>query len=204
MSTGEVLPPELALALRLLQPQRAEALIRYFQDRQERKRQRLEALVDEAELASSLSFDELLHRATGNERQGDLAEHVFRSASRTESERKMRALGRALAMGLADDAAIDETDLLLRALEDLELPHIRVLERLHQAGPYQGVEDLQLARMFHNGVLVMYALLKTLERHGLAGPVEDGRPKKLDPGVKWIIWDFGQLLYDRLLAVGEA
>jgi len=155
MEPKDLFQPELALVFRMLAPDRVEAIIKYAEARRQHDARRASALADGAEAHSGEGFPDLLRRAHEDERKDDLGAQVFRIALKTESETKMRALGRALAEGLLanDDAAVDETSLLLRALEDLEAAHIRVLDRLCREGTrYKGVPDYDLATMFPNGV----------------------------------------------------
>ena len=62
----------------------------------------------------------------------------------------------------------------------------------------RGVEDRELARMFSNGTTVLYPILKTLERHGLAGSMTPPSENP-DQSFIWSVWDFGVLLYEKLL-----
>jgi hypothetical protein len=206
--------PELRLVLRLLSESRGQAIMDYVAARRPRQEARLDQFADEAEAASGLTFEALLQRSIEDDSRSDLTQEVLEQASRTVAEVKMRALGRALALGLLadDDAAVDEVNLMLTALRDLEVPHIRVLHRLYSEGTrYEGIVDYELASMFRNGTQVLYPILKTLERHGLAGDLS-GTPMNRpvsefadpDRARVWAIWDFGILLIDRLLEVGEA
>jgi hypothetical protein len=213
VSDASPLLPELKVALRLIAPARAEALITYLEDRRVRRHARLEALAESAEAEAGETFDVLLERARQDDTRSDLAEEVLQQAFDTAVEWKMRALGRALAQGLLadDEAEIDEVRLMLAAMKDLEAPHVRVLQRLYSEGDrYNGIVDYQLASMFPNGLRVLYALLKTLERHGLAGQlasqtIDGGGPAGDGPDDprRWAIWDFGILLIERLLYEGS-
>lgn len=206
--------PGLRLAARLFAPTRSEAVISFFDERRQLRLARLDALADAAESESGESFEDLLARAHAGETQSDLAESILQQAGDAASEWKMRALGRALARGLLadDDAEIDELRLMLAAMKDLEAPHVRVLQRLYSDGDrYSGLVDYRLAQMFPNGVRVLYSILKTLERHGLAGPLaldhlddDRGHDAGPDEPQTWAIWDFGILLVEHLLDVGTA
>jgi hypothetical protein len=57
--------------------------------------------------------------------------------------------------------------------------------------------------MFERGTVVLYPMLKTLERHGLAGPLRPGQAGDPDDPVEWAVWDFGLLLLDRLFPQGR-
>jgi hypothetical protein len=68
--------------------------------------------------------------ATSVERRALLADGLEASA-RTVSERKVAALAKAVANGLGSDRAhVDAEAMIVRALADLEEPHIKVLLRL--------------------------------------------------------------------------
>lgn len=62
---------------------------------------------------------------------------AFSAGSRTRNAEKIRALGRALADGVLadDDAKIDQMRLILGALDDIEAPHIVVLNYLVNYAP---------------------------------------------------------------------
>lgn len=113
------------------------------------------------------------------------------AGSRTRNRTKIGALGSALASGVLseDDARLDEEQLVVRALDDMEAPHIRVLDIIarhvpagREARPYvsggtdEGAPTRSWTRYQLNEVLPglasgMHGLLGTLQRHGLA--VED-------------------------------
>jgi hypothetical protein len=98
-----------------------------------------------------------------------------------------------------DREPLNEAWLLLNAVADLDPPHLKVLRRLHAEGDrYRGIIDYELAAMFPRGTIVLYPILKTLERHGLAGPLKPGRSGDPDGPAEWAIWEFGILLLDRL------
>ncbi len=190
--------PEFKLGLALLAP-RAAAVNRWMEERRTLKESRLLEFTAAAEASSAGSREALMARCRENEELSDFAESVLRLAVAEASRRKTSALGRLLALGLGEDqqTEIDEAWLMLNAVADLEPPHLRVLRRLKDEGTAgKGILDIELARMFPNGLALMYPLLKTLERHGLAGPLSSTS----DPGaaVEWGIWEFGVLVLDRL------
>lgn len=205
--------PEIKLFLRVLAPARGEAIAKYIDDRRQRQQARLDVFADAAEDASGMSFEALLEKGEEDDARSDLTREVLEQAAATVASSKMRALGRALALGLLaeDDAAVDEVAMMLNALADLEVPHIRVLNRLYAEGTrYDGIEDYELALMFRNGTTVLYPILKTLERHGLAGELARSArdrplPEHADPDRTrtWAIWDFGILLIEKLLDEGR-
>ena len=114
------------------------------------------------------------------------------AATRTAYDAKVRALGRALACGLADDQArIDEEQLIIAAIADMEAPHVSLLHLLVTRTPSRdasgivgavyeaptftlpGTPDSRAWRADYIASVrptlgpVLPALLGTLERHGL-------------------------------------
>lgn len=85
---------------------------------------------------SGLGFEELLFRITESEQLSILFAMAVEAAQRSHLEAKARALGRAVASGalLGDDAALDEAQLVTATLAALEVPHIRALLSLSEAG----------------------------------------------------------------------
>lgn len=202
----ERMSPEIKLAARLV-PWLGEAFAKYTDDVVERRRQKLRTVEKEFSQASGEDITALFERSTANPRLGDLLAQSIDAAQRTTSEQKLRALGRLLALGFDDDQPkpLDEIELMFLALADLESPHIRVLDLLARSPGkrYKGVEDYDIAKLFPNGTTVAYPILKTLERHGMAGPQSPPSPDP-DVAVKWAIWDFGIFIYQKLLEEGAS
>lgn len=69
-------------------------------------------------------------RLRSDERLLDMLVEAAEAARRTEMEAKRIAMGRVLAQAMKDDAQIDDSAAMLRALAGLEAPHFRVLARL--------------------------------------------------------------------------
>jgi hypothetical protein len=94
-----------------------------------------ETLADAVE-ASGAAPEEFIHEATADDRRMELLTRTMVIAQDTALRRKRRALGRALAAGVAgDDARIDEELLFLRAVADVDTPHIKLLARMTEGPP---------------------------------------------------------------------
>lgn len=192
--------PELKLLLGFI-PVAGPALSTYLDDLLTRRAKRLESTLHVFADESGASIADLFESSVQKAGLRSLLTDTLESAQRTADERKLRALGRILAQGYlaGDDAAVDELALMHAAVRDLEAPHLKVLDRLMaEKMSQQGVKDSTLAQLFPNGPVVLYPMLKTLERHGLAGPMT---PPSSDPDqtIVWGVWDFGVLLYEKLL-----
>ena len=79
------------------------------------------------------------------------------SAAETLDRRKVAGLAKALANGLMNDqAAIDESLIMVRAIADLEAPHVTLLGKLSRGGRRPRLVDSDIA------------MIAVLERNGLA------------------------------------
>ncbi|MFD2793819.1 hypothetical protein ACFS27_09720 [Promicromonospora vindobonensis] len=161
-----------------------------------------EQVLVEASSYSDKTPDEFADSIRQDEVRRLLGGIAFAAGSKTRNKDKIRGLGRALADGVLadDDARLDETHLILGAMDDLEAPHITVLDFLvnyypgrvwqgEQTQPPRRVKDdssthgrpdtrprwkvfeLEFARPGFRGSL--QSLLGTLQRHGLAVPEQD-------------------------------
>lgn len=115
---GGVLPPALTLAHKLYQ--------RALTARQDRAGRTLEHAAE----ILDVGLDILQERVLSHDDRVELLARVLEASARTPLDEKVRALGKVLASGLADDGDTDEALLLAAALEDIEAPHIMVLNHL--------------------------------------------------------------------------
>lgn len=138
---------------------------------------------------AGIDVEDLADAVLKDEQRRLLAGLALSSGSRTRNRAKIRALGRALAEGVLadDDAKLDQEQLIIRALDDMEAPHIAVLDLLVRFVPF-GSEPRLYSEMdptdsgapkrrwvpyqlgaarpgLRDGVV---SILGTLQRHGLA------------------------------------
>jgi len=173
-----LLGPDAGAAAVALQPAAETALLRVAERvRQRWNRNAGETLADAAE-ASGESAEELLLRAVSDDRSHELLAKALGIAQDTALRDKRRALGRALAAGVGGDEAVVDAELLfIRAVADLDSPHIRLLALVASDRPPAGQRS---GSVFHGGWLVgsilasdpgfgdsLPSLLSTLEAHGL-------------------------------------
>jgi len=141
-----------------------------------RVRHATQTLEDAAEAAGE-PVDRLAELAVSDERREELLARTLTIAQDTALRDKRRALGRALAAGIAgDDAKIDDELLFIRAVADIDSPHIRMLARMasdrvpyvsENGGGRQGWTTETIAERDPGMREVVPALLSTLESHGL-------------------------------------
>jgi hypothetical protein len=147
--------------------------------RQRWSRNRAEVLADAADAAGK-SAEDLLLAAASDDRRHELLARALGIAQDTALHNKRRALGRALAAGITgNDAHIDGELMFMRAVADLDAPHIRALALMASEQPGIGQQS---SSPFHAGWSpatmaardpglgpALPALLSTLEAHGLIG-----------------------------------
>jgi hypothetical protein len=138
-----------------------------------------ETLLDAAEAAAAETDEEFLgfiEQAVSDERKQELLARALTIAQDTASRDKRRALGRAIAAGIADDGAlVDQEQLFIRVLDDLDVPHVRLLQLMtmvpahyaERGQDHHAWMPWSIKRADPGLGDVVYALLDTLERHGL-------------------------------------
>ena len=81
--------------------------------------------------AACISVAEFIDKAASDERRHELFARASAVAQDAAWRNKKRALGRALAAGvMGDDARIDEEMLFIRAVDDIDEVHVRLLGHL--------------------------------------------------------------------------
>lgn len=196
--------PALVIAGAGLAPPLAEALGSLWHWRRERSIKNVLAVIEEAQRVTGLPPDLLAETIrTAEDRRRFLLFAAIDDAARATSRLKMRALGRLIGRALPQPGpSIDETRLLLAAVRELEDPHFHVLKRLYDEGDRRrGLFDRTLAKDFDNGIVLLYSILNTLNRHALAGPLRPATDP--DEAQEWAIWDFGYLLVTECVLLDE-
>ncbi len=131
-----------------------------------------ERVLEEA-AAAGVPVDELEARSAEADDRLLLAGAAIDAGTRTANDDKLRALGRALAAGVCDDALVDPERLAVAALDDMEAPHVKVLRHIAEESPNftrgrtPGWAERDLAKAMPEVALVLSPVLATLERHAL-------------------------------------
>ena len=155
-----------------------------------------DTLMDGAE-AADISVAEFIDRAASDDRRHELFARALTVAQDAAWRNKRRALGRALAAGVVgDDARIDEELLFVRAVDDIDEMHIRLLGRLADGrGPT--AKDIAAADPRLGDEVLM--LLGQLQSHGLIdsrSPVTPGGAMTPEPF--YFITNWGRAFLARL------
>lgn len=211
-ATASAANPGLGVVAAGIQPALEMALLQ-IADRLGRRRAKFaaETLQDAADAAGAVTAEEFLDfvgRAVGDERQHELLARALLLAQDTASRDKRRALGRAIAAGTADDGArVDEEQLFVRVLDELDVPHIRLLQLMATVPThYADRGDAHRAwmpwaiKVADAGLAdVMYSLVATLERHGLIWGSRDDYPTPVQTMEReYQITGYGEWLLARL------
>lgn len=103
----------------------------------------MSGVVDEAATARGLTSDSFGHLITEDYQRAALFVQVAEAAWWTVEQAKLRALAAVLADGVRDDARLEISWLVARALRDIEVPHLRVLEvfRQEESSPEPSHDD---------------------------------------------------------------
>jgi len=160
--------PEAAMAAQaaapVLEAMFTAAVIRLGRRRVERA---AETLVDAAG-AADMPLPDFIDWAVSDDRRQELFARTLTVAQDTALRNKRRALGEALAAGVAgDDARIDEELLFIRAVADIDTMHIRLLALLQRPTGHQEWSYQEILEADPGLAPAARALLGTLELHGL-------------------------------------
>jgi hypothetical protein len=156
----------------------------------------LAAVADE----SDMDTEQLLALLTDNSELKALFARVVLATSSTALQEKLRGLGRALGRAIVDDTKIDEAFCLVSALDEMELPHFRLLTKLTVPPTGEGVDPervrgwtrAEILQMAPGMDLVGHSILGVLIRHGL---VEEVTPYSVmgAPSAQYAASDLGGL-----------
>jgi hypothetical protein len=151
-------------------------------------------------------FIEFIEAAVSDPEHQELLARTLVIAQDTAMRDKRRALGRALAAGIeGDDARIDDELLFIRAVADIDAPHIKLLKILSEE--QQPIRGSLGGSVPHGWSLAMVAaqhpefagalpaLISTLESHALIQTTRLATPTS---AVQYSVTSAGRQLLDRL------
>ena len=203
---ASLLGPDVGAAATALAPAMEAALARVAGAAGQRRfRHAAEAVADAAE-AAGMPVEKLLEQAVADDQRHELLSRTLGAAQDAALRDKRRALGRALAAGIeGDDARVDEELLFIRAVADVDVPHIKLLKVLSKdqpfpgqlsGSPFRGGWSLATVAASHpefGGALP--SLVWTLESHGLIQSVRSATPTS---AVAYTVTSAGRKLLNRL------
>jgi hypothetical protein len=186
----------------------------YRRETWDRDAERFRALVEEATSRASLSPEEFLQDVTRDSHLHDAFTDAVQGALSTSDERKIRALGRLLGDGMrADDAQVDIARIVIRELSRLEVPHLRVLETMHnpperenesRINPGTPLGASQLREFYPGASNVMDALLTHLETSGLILNVDENAGIRTEARGRFVLTPLGSNLLGYLTGESDA
>jgi hypothetical protein len=151
-------------------------------------------------------IEDLVDRITSSERLMNLTAHALNSAAATDLEAKIRLLARFVADGVLanDDARLDQAFLFTQAAEELDRPHIEVLEFLLMY-PYPENSSINFDTALEHGwarEVPLSNIQHGLSRFGdglvfvLATLLRNGLVEETDDGAKFALGEIDKLKHD--------
>jgi hypothetical protein len=206
--------PDAGAAATALTPLVEEALGIVLREVGSRRRDHAaETLADAAEAAGVITdddFAEFLKDALSDERRQELLARALIIAQDSALRGKRRAIGRSIAAGIADAGTrVDEELVFLRAIDDLDAPHFRLLRMMTEISPaavdpHAGIRAWRVSAIS----FVDYGLRETaqtlltgLDRQGLIASDGEAYPhswKTNQSEQGYQVTDFGYRLLKRL------
>jgi hypothetical protein len=176
-----------------------------------------EALLDGAEAFGADTPEEFvafIEAAVSDEEHQELLARALTIAQDTAMRDKRRALGRALAAAASDTGTKVDTELLfIRALDDLDAPHIRMLRLLSTAPPELDDAGRQMVVIGQGAVRhwdmrsiagsdpgltdTAPTLFRNLELHGLVW-IGGEEATNVSPSAEYVITPYGSFFLTRL------
>jgi hypothetical protein len=147
------------------------------------------------------ALERLVDLAMQDDAHLELVERVLEAAARTTMVAKIRALGLVLSAGLQADT-VDEAAVLVAALTDIEAPHVQVLAVLKaemrspspKTAPYTGTVGLaapEISVQLPGHGLILTAVLRQLDLHGLLRDVAEGTHNAMSEGPRYVVSNLG-------------
>lgn len=189
--------------------------------RAERATARLEGALELASREAGLDAATLIETLEATPAGEDLLVRTLRIAQDAGVGEKLLIASRALASGALakDDAEVELEVLMMRAVQDLDMVHFRLLHKFTMSATELGLQEtpehtsppsalnpLQLVMVAPELEDVIPTLTAVLQSHGLLEAIVPGATWA-DPKIKLVQWRItqqGQILVDRMRAVGEA
>jgi hypothetical protein len=169
--------PDAGAAATASAPSLAALLRRLSSVLRSRRSANAEEVLVEAIDAASIPAEEFIVRAMSDDSHSELLVRALTSAQDTALREKRRALGRALADGVCGDSDVNDELLFIRAVADLDAPHIVVLKTTGldppaiRPFPRAWTYDAILERLPALADTLM-AILLTLELHTLISKMQ--------------------------------
>ena len=172
VGSASLVNPEAGLAASTAAPSVAYGINRLIKVLSHRRSAHAEEALNDAATAASLSVETFIDQALADEKRTELLVRALTTAQDAALRGKRRALGRALAAGVCGSSTTDDEFLFIRALADLDEPHITVLQVLGEDAPSH---QLIPPGWFYNEILervpgfanALRSILTTLELHTL-------------------------------------
>ena len=158
------------------------------------REQNLITVTEDATNLAGMDGADLVAWIKADERHAAFLSHALEAAWSTLDRHNLRALSNVLADGFQDDARIDVDRLVIKALRELEAPHIRVLELMASAGGFDKAYMQTALPELSDGLDPIFAVL---ERTGCLAR-SDGRGGPFGGAGPLQVTQFGRVCLDVL------
>ena len=168
------------------------AIVEVVEEAARRRFSRWSRTYESAAEIAGVEAQELASRLYEDDNKIEVAFQALTAAAQTTVLEKSAALAAAVALVATSDAKheIDAIALVVKALADIDRPHLMLLTLIADAKPHQATPDY-LAEHSQTPIPVLRPIVRVLELHGLIADAN-----RLNPGVAGVIWeltDMGQL-----------
>jgi hypothetical protein len=157
------------------------------------REQNLITVTEDATNLAGMDGADLVAWIEADDRHAAFLSHALEAVWSTLDRHNLRALSHVLADGFQDDARIEVDRLVIKALRELEAPHIRVLELMASAGIDKAYVQTAL-RELSDGLDPIFAVL---ERTGCLAK-SDGRGGPFGGAGPLQVTQFGRVCLDVL------
>ncbi|MEO3786963.1 hypothetical protein ABGB12_26875 [Actinocorallia sp. B10E7] len=207
-------PADVATAIGGIVGPLGEELSYALRTRAVRRSERLQRFFDFAVADENLTAEELLQQITYDDLKLELLARAVNAAVSSTNETRLQALARAFVTGAlaADDAAVDQSLLVIDALGQLDVPHFRVLAILLTKAPqhfdkdfeelHYSWSDKQIAEHDPGLATTVTALTARLNSLGMVYDEGHGRYGG-GAAVLWTLTPFGKACADELARIGQ-
>jgi hypothetical protein len=172
VSSASLVHPEVAIAASAAAPSMAYSLNRLVRMLSRRRTAHAEEALNDAAEAATLAIEQFIDEALADEKRTELLVRALTTAQDVALREKRRAIGRALAAGVCGTSPVDDEFLFIRALADLDEPHIAVLQVIGREAPAhqplpRGWLYTEILEQVPGLANALRAILTTLELHTL-------------------------------------
>lgn len=176
VGSASLVRPEVGLAAATAGPSVAYWVDRLIKVLSQRRSAHAGQTLNDAAEAARLPIEQFVDEALADDKRTELLVRALTAAQDVSLREKRRALGRALAAGVGGQSMVGDEFLFMRALADLDEPHIAVLQvigtepPIHHPFPRNWLFN-DITERLPGLVSALLAIMATLELHTLVSNI---------------------------------